>query len=118
MLRKRLLTAQSCQKNYVNWKKRHLVFAVGDYVFLKVSPNRGLMCFGHSSKLSPRFIEPFEILDRVEVVMYRLTLPLRLASVHNVFHIFMLLKYESDPSHVLDWEILSSMRMSRMKKNH
>ncbi|XP_057477994.1 uncharacterized protein LOC130774176 [Actinidia eriantha] len=61
------------------------------------------MRFGHSGKLSPRFIGPFEILDRVGAVAYRLALPPRLANVHNVFHVSMLRKYEPDPSHVLDW---------------
>ena len=61
------------------------------------------MHFGHSRKLSPRFIGPFEILDRVRAVAYRLALPLRLTNVHNVFHVLMLRKYEPDPSHVLDW---------------
>ena len=78
-------------------------FIVGDHVFLKISPNKGLMHFGHSGKLSPRFIGPFEILDRVGAVAYRLALPPRLANVHNVFHVSMLRKYEPDPSHVLDW---------------
>ena len=77
-------------------------FSVGDHVFLKISPKKGLMHFGHSRKLSPRFIGPFEILDRVRAVAYRLALPLRLTNVHNVFHVLMLRKYEPDPSHVLD----------------
>ena len=62
-------------------------FAVWDHVFLKISDKRGLMHFWHSDKLSPRFIGPFEILDRVGAVAYRLVLPPRLASVHNMFHI-------------------------------
>ena len=72
-------------------------FTVGDHVFLKVSPKRGLMLFGRSGKLSPRFIGLFEILDRVGVVAYHLALPTRLANVHNVFHISILWKYEPDP---------------------
>ena len=72
-------------------------------MFLKVSPNRELMHFGRSGKLSPRFIGPFEILDCVGAVAYRLTLPPRLTNVHNVFHISMLQKYEPNPSNVLDW---------------
>ncbi|XP_057479179.1 uncharacterized protein LOC130766528 [Actinidia eriantha] len=103
LIRKRLLTAQSRQKSYADRRKRHLEFNVGDHVFLKVSPKKGLMRFGRSGKLSPRFIGPFEVLDRVGAVAYRLALPPRLANVHNVFHISMLRKYEPDPSHVLDW---------------
>ncbi|GFY95611.1 hypothetical protein Acr_10g0009960 [Actinidia rufa] len=106
LIRKRLLTAQSRQKSYADRRKRHLEFAVGDHVFLRVSPKRGLMRFGHSGKLSPRFIGPFEILDRIGAVAYRLALPTRLANVHNVFYVSMLWKYEPDPSHVLDWRDL------------
>ena len=56
-----------------------------------------------SGKLSPRFIGPFEILERIGEVAYRLPLPPQLSGNHNVFHISMLRKYESDPSHMLDW---------------
>ena len=81
-------------------------FAVGDHVFLKISPKRGSMHFRHSGKLSPRFIGPFEILDLTEAVAYHLTLPLRLANVHNVFYISMLRKFEPNPSHILNWKDL------------
>jgi hypothetical protein len=52
--------------------------------------------------LSPRFIGPFEILERVRVMAYRLALPPNLSSIHPVFHVSMLRKYLSDPSHVLE----------------
>ena len=80
-----------------------MAFEVGDHVFLKISPRRGLMRFGKSGKLSPRFIGPFEILERIGEVAYRLALPPQLSGVHDVFHVSMLRKYEPDPSHVLDW---------------
>ena len=79
------------------------MFEVGDHVFLKISPRRGLMRFGKSGKLSPRFIGPFEILERIGEAAYRLALPPQLSGVHDVFHVSMLRKYEPDPSHVLDW---------------
>ena len=79
------------------------MFEVGDHVFLKISPRRGLMRFGKSGKLSPRFIGPFEILERIGETAYRLALPPQLSGVHDVFHVSMLRKYEPDPSHVLDW---------------
>nr|GFC59982.1 reverse transcriptase [Tanacetum cinerariifolium] len=59
----------------------------GDHVFLKVSPARGVRRFGIKGKLSPCFIGPFEILDRVGEVSYRLALPPQLSHVHNVFHV-------------------------------
>ncbi|GAV64715.1 Chromo domain-containing protein [Cephalotus follicularis] len=64
------------------------------------------MRFGKKGKLTPRFIGPFEILERVGAVAYRLALPPSLADVHNVFHVLMLRKYHPDPSHVLQWEPL------------
>ncbi|GAV75461.1 Chromo domain-containing protein [Cephalotus follicularis] len=64
------------------------------------------MRFGKKGKLTPRFIGPFEILERVGPVAYRFTLPPSLADVHNVFHVSMLRKYYPDPSHILQWEPL------------
>ena len=61
------------------------------------------MRFGKSGKLSPRFIGPFEIFERIGEAAYRLALPPQLSGVHDVFHVSMLRKYEPDPSHVLDW---------------
>ncbi|XP_028056174.1 uncharacterized protein LOC114260290 [Camellia sinensis] len=61
------------------------------------------MRFGKKGKLSPRFVGPFEILERIGEVAYWLALPPPLFGVHDVFHISMLRKYEPDPSHVLDW---------------
>ena len=61
-----------------------------------------MACFGKRGKLSPRYIGPFEIVDIIVPVAYRLEFPEELARVHNVFHISMLRKYISDPSHVLE----------------
>ena len=74
---------------------------MGDKVFLKVSPWRKVLRFGKKGKLSPRFIGPSEILERVRPVAYRFTLPPELANLHNVFHLSMLRRYKSDESHVL-----------------
>ncbi|KAL5576239.1 hypothetical protein UlMin_017938 [Ulmus minor] len=65
---------------------------------------KGVMRFGKKGKLSPRYIGPFEILERIGKVAYKIALPSELAVVHNVFHISMLQKYISDPSHVLERE--------------
>ena len=56
--------------------------------------------------MSPKFIGPFEILDRIGEVAYRLAMPPSLSVVHNIFHVSMLRKYVSDPSHVLSYENL------------
>ena len=62
---------------------------------------KGVLWFGKKGKLSPRNIGLFEILERVGKVAYRLALPLELSSVHNIFHVSMLRKCISNPSHVL-----------------
>ena len=106
IIRQRLQTAQSRQKSYADRRRRPLEFEVGDHVFLRVSPRRGLTCFGRGGKLSPRYIGPFYIIERVGEVAYRLALPPQLSGVHDVFHVSMLRKYEPDPSHVLEWSDL------------
>jgi hypothetical protein len=72
---------------------------VGDQVLLKVSPTKGTVCFGASGKLSPRYIEPFVIIARVDSLSYRLQLPNSMKGVHNVFHVCMLRKYLPDQEH-------------------
>ena len=84
-------------------QRRPLEFEVGDHVFLKVMPKRGVVRFGKRGKLSPRFIGPFEILKRVGTVAYRLALLPNMSGVHEVFHVSMLRKYTPDPAHVVDW---------------
>ena len=74
---------------------------MGDKVFLKVSPWRKILRFGRKGKLSPRFIGPYEILERIGPVAYRLALPQKLAKLHDVFHVSMLRRYRSDESHIL-----------------
>ena len=103
LIRPRLLMAQRRQKIYADVRRRPLEFEVGDHVFLNVMPKRGVVRFGKRGKLSPRFIGPFEILEMVGTVAYRLALPPSMSGVHEVFHISMLWKYTPDPTHVVDW---------------
>ena len=103
LVRQRLLTAQSQQKSYVDVRRRPLEFEVGDHVFLKVMPKRGVVKFGKRKKLSPRFIGPFELLERVGTIAYRLALPPSISGVHEVFHVSMLRGYTPDPTYVVDW---------------
>nr|GFC48914.1 putative reverse transcriptase domain-containing protein [Tanacetum cinerariifolium] len=88
--REKLKEARTRQKSYADKDRKSLEFHLGDRVFLKVSPARGVRRFGIKGKLSPRFIGPFEILDRVGEVSYRLPLPPQLLHVHNIFHVFLL----------------------------
>ena len=73
-------------------------------MFLKVDPMKGVMRFGKKGKLSPRYIGSFEILEKIGKVVYKLVLPSELSTVHNFFHVSMLRKYISDPSHMLESE--------------
>ena len=99
----RLLKAQSRQKSYADVRRQPLEFEVGDHIFLKVMPKRGVVGFGKRRKLSPRFIGPFEILERVGTVAYWLALPPSMSGVHEVFHVSMLRRNTPDPAHVVDW---------------
>ena len=84
-------------------RRRPLEFKVGDHVFLKVMPKRGVVRFGKRGKLSPRLIGNFEILEWIGIVAYLLALPPSMSGVHEVFHVSMLRKYTPDPAHVVDW---------------
>ena len=94
---------QSRTKSYADVLRRPLKFEVGDNVFLKVMPKRGVVRFGKRGKLSPRFIGPFEILERIDTFAYRLALPPSMSGVHEMFHVSMLRKYTPDPAHMVDW---------------
>ncbi|GKA48726.1 putative nucleotidyltransferase, ribonuclease H [Tanacetum coccineum] len=103
--KEKLKEARSRQKSYADRYRRELEFNPGDRVFLKVSPCRGVRCFGIKWKLSPRFIGPFEILDRIGKVSYRLALPPKLSHVHNVFHVSLLRGYNYHPLHVVSYPL-------------
>ena len=77
-------------------RRRPLEFEVGDHVFLKAIPKRGVVRFGKCGKLSPRFIGPFEVLER------RLALSPSMSGVHEVLHVSMLRENTPDPAHVVD----------------
>src|ERR1051325_4630347 len=100
LIRDQLETAQSRQKSYIDIRRRDLEFEVEDWVFLKVSPMKGVMRFGKKGKLSPRYIGPYKIIKRFEQVSYELELPQELYMVHPVFHVSMLRKCIGDPSRI------------------
>ncbi|XP_070032869.1 uncharacterized protein [Nicotiana tomentosiformis] len=103
LIQDRLRTVQSRQKNYTYRKVRDVAYMVGEKVLLKVSPVKGIMRFGKKGKLSPRYIGPFEVLQKIGEVAYEHALPPSLLSAHLVFHVSMLRKYVSNPPHVLDF---------------
>ena len=75
-------------------------------MFLKVSPWKKVTRFRKNGKLSPRFIRPYEVIEKVGLVAYRLALPQELEKIHNFFHVSMLRRYRSDPSHVVSSETI------------
>ena len=89
----RLKVASDRQKSYSNLKRKYIEYEVGDKVFLKVSPWRKVLRFGKKGKLSLRFIDPYETLERVGLVAYQLALPPKLTKLHDVFHVSMLRRY-------------------------
>jgi RNA recognition motif-containing protein len=87
VIRENLKLAQSRQKSYANHRRRKLSFQFGDFVYLKVSPMRGLHRFKIRGNLAPRYIGPFKILEQRGEVAYQLEVPLQLSDVHDVFHV-------------------------------
>ncbi|XP_073020380.1 uncharacterized protein [Primulina eburnea] len=89
-------TAQSRHKSYADQRRRDLEFAVGDHVFMEVAPMKGVKRFVKKRKLSPRFIGPFEILERIGILAYIVALPPNLAGLTP--H----LSFEEKPTQILD----------------
>ena len=106
VIRERLKVATNRQKSYADMKRKYIRYEVGEKVFLKVSPWKKVIRFGKKGKLSPRFIGPYEVIKKVGPVAYCLALPLELEKIHNVFHVSMLRRYRSDPSHVVSSETI------------
>ncbi|GJS23954.1 reverse transcriptase domain-containing protein [Tanacetum coccineum] len=95
-IKNRLLTARSRQKSYADIRRKPMEFNVGDMVMLKVSPWKGVIRFGKRGKLSPRYVGPFKIIERIGPVAYRLELPEKLRGIHNTFHVSNLKKCLAD----------------------
>ncbi|XP_070036834.1 uncharacterized protein [Nicotiana tomentosiformis] len=106
IIKDRLKTAQSRQKSYLDVCRRDLEFKEYDWVFLKVSPMKGIMWFGKKGKWSLRYVEPFKIIQRIGVVAYKLELSPEMSLVHLVFHVSMLKKVVGDPSTIVPVETI------------
>ena len=106
MIREILKVATNRQKSYADMKRKDIRYEIGEKVFLKVSPWKKVMRFEKNGKLSPRFIGPYEVIEKVGPVAYKLALPPDLEKIHNVFHVSMLRRYRSDQSHVVSLETI------------
>jgi hypothetical protein len=102
-----LETSSIKAKSYADNQRRELRFQVGDYVYLKVSPMRGLHHFKIRGKLAPRYIRPFKILEQRGEVAYQLELPPQLSNVHDVFHVSQLRKCLRVPEEQMPLEELT-----------
>jgi hypothetical protein len=97
----KLKTMKSRQETYTNKRRRPLEFEVGDHVYLRVLPMKGVKRFGMKGKLAPRYIRPFLILEKCGTVAYKLDLPPSLAGVHNIFHVSQLKKCLKAPVDIM-----------------
>ncbi|GJY20006.1 putative reverse transcriptase domain-containing protein [Tanacetum coccineum] len=97
-IKDRLEAAYDHQKSYTDNRRKPLEFSVGDYVLLKVSPWKGVVRFRKKGMLAPRFVGPFEIIEKIGYVAYRLDFPEELNGVHDTFHVSNLKKCLADPT--------------------
>ena len=117
IIQQRLKAESDRQRSYANLKRKDIEYEVRDKVFLKVSPWKKILRFGRKGKLSPTFIGPYEILERVRPLAYRLALPQELAELHDAFHVSMLWRYHSDTSHIYQFKIYKYKKISLSKKS-
>ncbi|GJW45721.1 putative reverse transcriptase domain-containing protein [Tanacetum coccineum] len=101
-IKERLKAARDRQKSYVDKRRKPLEFSVGDYILLKVSPWKGVVCFGKKGKLAPRIVGPFEIVEKVGPVAYRLDLPEELNG--DEIRVDAKLNYVEEPVEILERE--------------
>jgi hypothetical protein len=105
-IRQRIKEEQDRQKSYANTHRVDCSYEVGDRVFLQVKPHKSSFKFGKGSKICPRFVGPFDIVEKKGPMDYRLALPDSLRHMHDVFHISVLSHYVSDPTYVIDLSCL------------
>jgi hypothetical protein len=104
-IKQNLKIAQDRQKSYADRKRTPREFKTRDHVYLRVRPRKSSLRMGACAKLAPRYCGPFEVLDRVGPVAYRLALP-PTVKAHNVFHVSLLKKYVHDANHIIDWSVI------------
>nr|GFB89358.1 putative reverse transcriptase domain-containing protein [Tanacetum cinerariifolium] len=97
-IKDRLKVVRDRQKSYADKRRKPLEFSVGDYVLLKVSPWKGVVRVEKKRKLAPRFVGPFEIIEKAGPIAYRLDLPEELNGIHDTFHVSNLKKCLANPT--------------------
>ena len=112
LIRERMKEAQSRQKSYANNRRRPLEFSMGDLVYIRASPLKGVIRFSQTGKLAPRYIGPFPITERIGPVAYRVALPDQFSGVHDVFHVSQLRKCLRDSDSVLDSRALEKLEVA------
>jgi hypothetical protein len=96
-----ILATQSRQKSYADQRRNPLEFKVGDHVYLRVSPMKGVHCFDIKGKVAPRYISPYPIIDKYGLTSYQVGLLVKLLGVHNVFHVSQLKRCLKLPTDVV-----------------
>jgi hypothetical protein len=114
-IRQRIKEEQDQQKSYVDVHCVDHSYEAGDQVFLRIKPHKSLIKFGKGAKISPRFMGPFDIVERNRLVAYRLPFLDSLRHMHDVFHVFVLRHYISDPTHVIDMSSLQVLEEGVLK---
>ena len=103
--RQNLKAAQDRQKRYAYRHRVNREFSIGDHVYLRVRENKISLKLGSCAKMSPRYCGPFEVLERIGLVAYRLAFPASTRD-HNVFNVSLLKKHVHDPNHVINWDVI------------
>ena len=104
-IRQNLKASQDIQKIYADKHRVNREFSVGDHVYLKVREKKSSLKLGSCANMSLRYYGPFEVLERIGPVAYRLALSAS-TRAHNVFHVSYLKKYVHDPNYVINWDVI------------
>ena len=104
-VQKNLKVVQDRQKSYADLERQHKEFSFRDHVYLRFKPKKSSLKLGSCTKFTSRFCGPFQVLERIGPVAYKLALPTHLG-IHNIFHISLLNKYVYDSTHIIDWNVV------------